>query len=146
MKLSVDRVSIPYFESIRPDGTTFFKLKTKLERFQQYTEQVNEIHIESKITGKEMKEQNFLGNKKQKKKISNGHWVHKWTKTAKTTSKSVETTKKDIPKEETILGNSKYCSVDDFQYQASMPLRLTNANFSVARKCVSQACLNNITL
>ena len=46
-----DKVPIPYFESIRPDGTKIFKLKKWLERFQQYTDRIYEINIEPMITG-----------------------------------------------------------------------------------------------
>ena len=46
-----EKVPIPYFESIRPDGTKKFKPKTWLEQIQQYTDRLKKVKVEPMLTG-----------------------------------------------------------------------------------------------
>ena len=64
------KISTPYFESIRLDGTKTCKSKIWLERFQQYTEKIYETDLEPMIKGIELKEEPNLDKAKTRQKRS----------------------------------------------------------------------------
>ena len=46
------KLPMPYFESIRPNGTKMLKVKILVKRFKKHTERIYEVDLEPMITGK----------------------------------------------------------------------------------------------
>ena len=79
---TTDKVPIPYFEAVGPDGKKIFKPKIWLERFNQYIERVYDVDLstDNKRHGTEPVEKNSKKMKAKSVKIFMGTWTDRITR------------------------------------------------------------------